>query len=428
MKDKIFALVDANNFYVSCERVFQPNLNTVPLVVLSNNDGCVVARSQEVKDLGVKMAVPWFKIRDLAKQHHIIALSSNYTLYADMSARMMRILSDFSQHVEVYSIDECFLDLTDFSNYDLNQYSHIIRNRIKDYLGLPTCVGIGHTKTLSKLANYIAKKNGSYNGVCNLNDFSDIDHQSMLQRIPINEIWGVGRRLALRLNEIHIQTCWDLQQASPKRLRELFGVVMERIVAELNGESCIELEEVTPNKKQIICSRSFGNYISSQDELRQAMASYVSRASEKLRMQGSLTNSLYAFVEINRFDSKTAQYHSAHTIKLGKPSSDTRILTEVAWEALSKLYRPGLLYKKCGVILSEFTQKTAYQHSLFDMPEDINKSENLMALMDQINHTMGKGSIKLLSEGTKDNWKMARKNVSGQFTSSINEIVKVKAK
>lgn len=428
MKGKIFALIDANNFYVSCERVFQPRLEGKPVVVLSNNDGCVVARSQEVKDLGIKMGQPWFKIKELAKKHHITAFSSNYTLYADMSSRMMRLLSEFSPNSEIYSIDECFLDLTEFSNHNLNEYGQVIRNRIREFLGLPTCVGIGSTKTLSKLANYIAKKNESYHGVCDLTYLNESKLRSLLQKIPVNEVWGVGRKYSERLNKLGIHTVHDLRIGPQKRLREQFSVVMERTIAELNGESCIDLEEFPADKKQIICSRSFGRYISSLEELKEAMATYVSRAAEKLRHQGSLANLVHVFIETNRFNTSIPQYQNGYSVSLGKPTADTRILIKVAWEALSKIYRPGFAFKKCGVYLSDFTKSSVYQPSLFDDPAVESKSERLMEIIDTINESMGRGTLRILGEGVGANWAMARENLSARYTSSIDELGIVKAR
>lgn len=427
MSGKIFALVDGNNFYVSCERVFQPRLEGKPVVVLSNNDGCVVARSQEVKDLGIKMGQPWFKIKAFSTKKNIVCFSSNYTLYADMSSRMMRLLSEFSPNCEIYSIDECFLDLTGFSNYNLNEYGQIIRHRIKELLGLPTCVGIGSTKTLSKLANYIAKKNTSYHGVCDLSALDESEMRWLFQKISVSEIWGVGRQYSERLKKLGIHTVHDLRMAPSKRLREQFSVVMERIISELNGESCIDLEDVPSDKKQIICSRSFGRYISSLEDLKEAMATYVSRAAEKLREQDCLANLVHVFIETNRFNVNMPQYQNAYSISIGKPTSDTRILIKVAWEALTKIYRPGFSFKKCGVYLSDFTKSNAYQPSLFDDPVADHKRQRLMEVMDTVNHSMGRGTLRILGEGVGANWGMARENLSARYTSSIDELGIVKA-
>ena len=253
---RAIALVDCNNFYVSCERLFQPGLEGKPVVVLSNNDGCVVSRSQEVKDLGIKMAVPWFQLKDIAKRHGIIALSSNYTLYADLSNRVMRLLSQWSPDQEVYSIDESFLDLTGM--VDLTRYAQTMRSTIRQCVGIPVCIGIAPSKTLAKLANHVAKKQKHYDSVCDFNAMTARELDTLLAQIEVGVVWGVGRRSTSRLQGMGINSVLELQRSSAKRVRAEFGVVMERIVAELNGEGYLEPDDVTPPRQQIICSRSFG--------------------------------------------------------------------------------------------------------------------------------------------------------------------------
>ncbi|SEQ32290.1 DNA polymerase V [Nitrosomonas ureae] len=271
MSNRSIALIDVNNFYVSCERVFNPKLEDRPVVVLSNNDGCAVARSNEVKALGVKMGQPWFQLKDLARKHGIIAYSSNYTLYADMSNRVMSILAIFSPNQEIYSIDECFLDLTGFKRVSPIVYGQRIRKCIRQWTGLPVCVGIGSTKTLAKLANHIAKKNPEFNGVCDLNAMSLRQQEDWFRKIEVGEIWGIGRRLAPKLHEIGIRTVLDLKTASPSQLRARFSVVMEKIIREINGTACIELEEMNPPKKQIVSSRSFGIPVSDLASLEESV-------------------------------------------------------------------------------------------------------------------------------------------------------------
>jgi len=306
--NRSIALIDVNNFYVSCERVFNPKLEGRPVVVLSNNDGCAVARSNEVKALGVKMGQPWFQLKDLAKKHGIIAYSSNYALYADMSNRVMSILSMFSPEQEIYSIDECFLDLTGFKRHSHTGYGQKIRKRIKQWTGLPVCVGIGSTKTLAKLANHIAKKNLEFNGVCDLNSLSPQQQEDWFSKIEVGEIWGVGRRLAPKLHEIGIKTVWDLQTASPSQLRARFSVVMEKIIREINGTSCIELEEINPPKKQIVSSRSFGIPVSDLASLEESVSLYISRATEKLRRQQSYAGSVHVSIRTSPFNEKEPYY------------------------------------------------------------------------------------------------------------------------
>lgn len=281
-----FALIDGNNFYVSCERVFNPQLENKPVVVLSNNDGCAVARSAEVKALGVKMGTPWFQMQDLAREHGIIALSSNYTLYADMSNRMMSVLRQYSPHQEVYSIDECFLGL-DGMRQDLTAYGQTMRQQVRRWTGIPVCVGIGPTKTLTKLANHIAKKGAKWNGVCDLGALQEAALNDLLAGIEVGEVWGVGRRLREQLAEMNIHTVLALKQADSNLIRRRFSVVLERIVLELRGISCMELEQVAPDKQQIVCSRSFGMAVLTLAELGEAVSSYMTRAAQKLRRQSS---------------------------------------------------------------------------------------------------------------------------------------------
>ncbi len=287
----LFALVDVNNFYVSCERVFQPKLEEVPMVVLSNNDGCAVARSAEVKALGVKMGTPWFQMQDLAKKHGIKAYSSNYTLYGDMSSRVVQVLKTFTPNLEVYSIDESFLQIeTVLKQYqDTIELGQIIKQQVKDTTGLPVCVGIGASKTLAKLANHLAKKHKQFAGVCDVNAMAKPELYQWMSETEVGEVWGVGRQIAKKLKAQHIQSVFDLLQASPQAMRQQFGVVMERLCYELRGVSCLQLEEVAPAKQQIIASRSFGKLVTSQTELAESVATHAARAAEKLRTQNSTT-------------------------------------------------------------------------------------------------------------------------------------------
>lgn len=294
---------------------------------------------EATKALGVKMGQPWFQLKDLAKKHGIIAYSSNYALYADMSSRVMTILGQLSPSQEVYSIDECFLDLTGFR--DLTNYGHSIRQRIKQCAGLPVCVGIGSTKTLAKLANHIAKKKPQFNGVCNLNEMTQYRQDDWFQRVEVGEIWGIGRKLAPKLNALNINTVWNLKQASPIVMRSAFSVNMEKIVRELNGTSCIDLEEVTPPKKEIVCSRSFGIKVTDLVSLEEAVSLYVSRAAEKLRRQQSFAGRLTIFIHTSRFNKPSENYYNEITIPPTQTSS-TIVLTKAAIWGLRKIYRRGL--------------------------------------------------------------------------------------
>jgi DNA polymerase V len=365
-----FALGDVNNFYVSCERVFQPKLDNVPLVVLSNNDGCADARSNEVKALGVEMGTPWFKLKDLARQRGILAFSSNYALYGDMSNRVATILRDFSPDIEVYSVDESFLRIESVAHLygGAPAMGRLMRERIKQWTGLPVCVGCGPTKTLAKLANHLAKKNAVFNGVCDLHALSRPERLQWMHKIEVGEIWGVGRRISNRLQALDIHTVLDLRNASPKQIRAQFGVVMERTCSELRGVSCLELEDLAPPKQQIMSSRSFGTPAESIAELSEAVSTYVTRATEKLRQQGSVAAAVHVFVQTNRFNDNEPQYSAGLLVPLPDPSDDTRVLTQYALMGLKAIFKPGYRYKKAGIMLTLLSDKSARQGSLFDDP------------------------------------------------------------
>jgi DNA polymerase V len=416
------ALVDCNNFYVSCERVFNPKLEGKPIVVLSNNDGCAVARSNEVKALGVKMGQPWFQLKDLARQHGIIAFSSNYGLYADMSNRVMSILADFSPDQEVYSIDECFLDITGFQSRDLTQYGQQIRSRIKQWTGLPVCVGVGASKTLAKLANHIAKKNVQFNGVCDLNAMSAQEQNEWLGQIEVGEVWGIGRRLAPKLEDIGIATVLDLKRADTATLRSQFSLVMEKIIRELNGVVCVELEDMGAPKKQIISSRSFGIPVTELESLEQSITLYVSRAAEKLRRQQSYAGSIHIYIRTSPFNEAEPHYSNGMTIPLPEQTDDSMQLTRVALWGLRKIYRGGYRYQKAGVMLSEIVSKEGRQIDLFQLSARSSRSGRLMTVLDQINGLMGKQSLKLASEGFRQPWKMKQGNKSPAYTTRWDEL------
>ncbi|HQS37991.1 MAG: DNA polymerase V subunit UmuC [Methylophilales bacterium 39-45-7] len=416
------ALIDVNNFYVSCERVFNPKLTGKPVVVLSNNDGCAVARSNEVKALGVSMGAPWFKMKDLAKQHGIIALSSNYALYADMSNRVMSILRQFSPDQEVYSIDESFLDLTGFQSRDLITYGQQMRKRILNWTGLPVCVGIGATKTLAKLANHCAKKRPIFNGVCNLNALSSLELDALFAEIDVGEIWGVGGKLAPKLKALGINSVLDLKRASPERLRQQFSVVMEKTIRELNGTVCIELEEMVPAKKQIMSSRSFGIPVRDYVSLAESITLYVSRAAEKLRKQQSFAGSIYIYIRTSPFKPDDPFYSNGMTIPLPSPTDDTRQLVNVALWGLKQIYKPNYNYAKSGIMLGELVPIQGVQTDLFSQTRVSPQSTLLMSTMDSINRKMGKESIKLASEGFRRTWKMKQENKTPSYTTCWSDL------
>lgn len=421
---RAIALVDVNNFYVSCERVFNPALEGKPVVVLSNNDGCAVARSNEVKALGVKMGQPWFQLKDLARRHGIIAYSSNYALYADMSNRVMDILGQFSPAQEVYSIDECFLDVSDFGARNLADYGQRIRQRIRQWTGLPVCVGIGATKTLAKLANHIAKKNPQFNGVCDLNAMRDTERDGWFERIEVGEIWGVGRKLSEQLRGLGLHTVQALRQAEPNLIRERFNVTLEKTVRELNGTVCLELEEIASPRQQIISSRSFGRYVTERPALEEAVSSYMSRAAEKLRRQGSAAGSVYVYIRTNPHREGKPQYTRGMTIPLPVPSDDTLQLSKVATWAVRQLYRSGYEYQKAGVMLLALVPRAAAQQDLFNAAGEP-RARARMQVLDGVNRKMGQHTLHLASEGIAQPWRMKAGNRSPAYTTQWEELPRV---
>ena len=425
--NSLFALVDVNNFYVSCERVFQPKLEEVPMVVLSNNDGCAVARSAEVKALGVKMGAPWFQMEALARKHGIQAYSSNYTLYGDMSNRVVQVLRGFTPNLEVYSIDESFLQIeTVLKQYqDTIELGQGIRQKVKDTTGLPVCVGIGASKTLAKLANHLAKKHKQFSGVCDVNAMSKEELYQWMSETEVGEVWGVGRQIAKKLKAQNMHSVFDLLQASPQAMRQQFGVVMERLCYELRGTSCLKLEEVAPAKQQIIASRSFGKLVTSQAELAQSVATHAARAAEKLRSQDSVTGALTVFIQTNPFKQHEPQHHQSITIPLADASDNTLTLTNAALAGLKQIYQPNFRYKKAGVILNLISNKPTIQQSLFEDVESKGKSASLMKAVDAINTRFGNAVIRSAAAGTnsaKEVWQMRSNNKSPNYTTKWDEL------
>ena len=411
------AIIDVNNFYVSCERVFNPKLENKPVVVLSNNDGCAISRSNEAKALGIKMGTPWFKFKEFAKQENVTALSSNYTLYLDMSRRVMTLLSKFSPDQEVYSIDESFLDLTSFKSKDLIQYSQQIKTKIKQWTGLPVSIGIGSTKTLSKLANHIAKKNSSFKGVCNLNVMDQDTLETWMSHIPVNEVWGVGRSLALKLNQLGIISVLDLKLADPDYIRQQFSIVLEKTVRELNGLICMELKDIAEPNKEIMVSRSFGRRVKDKQELIEAVTAYTSRAAERMRKQESVATSLYIYIRTSPHDDKK-QYANGINIPLFQPTDDSMALTNAALLGLDYIYREGFDYQKAGVTLCNLTSKDKMQGNLFK--DTIAHSR--MKIMDTINQRW-KGKLKLGSEGVTKEWEMKAQFKSRNYTTDWDQLM-----
>ncbi len=421
-----FALIDGNNFYVSCERVFNPRLIGKPVVVLSNNDGCAVARSQEAKALGVKMAVPWLQMQLLAKKHGIIALSSNYALYADMSNRMMTVLGKFSPKQEIYSIDECFLAM-DGLNTDLTAYGQDIRQRVERWTGLPVCVGIGSTKTLAKLANHIAKKQPQWRGVCDLGQLPEPTLNNLLAQIEVGEVWGVGRRIQEKLACLGINTVLALKQADAAFLGRQFSIMLQRTVMELRGVSSLQLEAVAPVRQQIMCSRSFSMPVIRLTELQQAITSYITRAAEKLRSQSSLSGAVHVHIRTNPHRQKDAQYSQGMTVTLMESTSNTLKLVQAGLWGLQRIYRPDYRYIKAGVILMDLAPAGMQQAALFVDHAMHEEAAVLMQTVDSINRKMGKDTVFLAGAGIEKNWHMKRENKSPCYTTEWHELAAVHA-
>jgi DNA polymerase V len=420
----VFALVDCNNFYASCEKLFRPDLKDTPVVVLSNNDGCVVARSREAKSLGIKMGVPAFQIKAEIQRHGILAFSSNYALYADLSSRVMRTLEEMAPRVEVYSIDEAFLDLTGIESVlSLVEFGQQVRERIGHWIGITVCVGIAPTKTLAKLANHAAKKYPATQGVV---DLTNPDRQRrLLALVPVDDVWGVGRRLSKRLNALGITTALDLANASPRAIRDQFSVVLERTVRELNGESCIELEEIPPTKKQIVCSRSFGEKVTQFELLREAVCEYATRATEKLRKEQQQAKVMTVFILTSPFKDNEPQYSSSASGELLIPSCDTRDFIELANHLLKRIWKDGFRYAKAGVMLSDFYDPGMFQPGLFDDVSTRSNSQQLMSVLDTINQS-GAGKVFFAGQGTKKDWSMKRELLSPAYTTRWDQLPRVK--
>ena len=420
----VFALVDGNNFYVSCERVFNTALESRPVAILSNNDGCCVSRSQQAKDMGIRMGEPWFEIRHLERRG-LVGMSSNYALYADMSARMMSVAAQFCPLQEVYSIDECFLEFEGFDQRILTEHCRGLRQRVRQWVGIPVCVGLGETKTLAKLANRIAKKSPEMGGVCNLVELSSARRVQRLASMAVSDVWGVGERTTEKLNKLGIHTAQDLASANTDLIRMRFGVQLERTVRELNGLPCYNLETEPPPKQQIVSSLSFGRKVTDIDELREAVHSHVARAGEKLRRQSSSCSAIAVFLGTHPFLLDEPQYHPMSSMPMPYPADDAFSLARVAIRILDAIYRPGFRYKKAGVMFMELAPVAQHQGSLFNQPQP--SHVGLTHLVDGINNRMGRDKIKLAGAGTRQAWSMKRDKMSPAFTSSWREIVRARA-
>jgi len=419
------ALVDCNNFFCSCERVFNPALQGKPIVVLSNNDGCIISRSEEAKVLGIPMGAPLHEQQEVIRKHDVQVFSSNYTLYGDMSARVMSILREEVPAIEVYSIDEAFLKLP--ANFD-EEMARALRAKVLQWTGIPVCIGIGSTKLLAKLANRHAKKNKALTGgVFDLTHYWD--PEEVLADTPTDGLWGVGRNLAARLAKMGIRTALDFQHADPAVIQRGMGVVGERMFRELNGISCLELEEVPPDRKGVMASRSFGSPVEALEELEEALANHVARAGEKIRRFGLLATGMEVFLRTNRFRKDQPQYSPGIGIALDRPTHSTSELMRTAASLLQRIYRPGYRYKKTGVQLTNLVSEEEYQPGLFEqvMPGRIDVDK----IVDEINRRLGdpknpvitRASQGMERPGQRNNrWKMKSEHHSPHYTTDWHQL------
>ena len=416
----MFALIDCNSFYASCEKIFRPDLKYRPIVVLSNNDGCVIARSPEAKKMGISMTQPWYQVKDQYLSKGGVVFSSNYEFYADISNRVMNVLSDLCPEIDIYSIDEAFLDLRTFrKNIDLVNFAYDCKKRIKDWIGVPVSIGIAPTKTLAKLANKVAKDDPRFDGVVILSEPRVIRH--FLKSMPIEKIWGIGRKLTAKLENIDIKTAYDLSQVDSRLIGDNFNVVLERTVRELKGQSCITLHDFMEPKKQIMVSRSFGKSIRSKSVLSEAISFHASRAAEKLRYEKQKCRLITAFIRSNRFNTRVRQIYAAKSFELVHPTDDTRIIIKNANRILDQIFADGYQYAKAGVLLSDFTNRYGYQMSLFDKKRDEKMASRLMQTVDYIN-LMEIAKIGFGNQGYRNTWKMKREIKSKRYTTKIEEI------
>ena len=422
----MFALVDVNSFYASCETAFRPDLKGRPVVVLSNNDGCVIARNAEAKRAGVKMGDPYFKQKDLFRRYGVVCFSSNYELYADMSSRVMSTLEAMSPRCEIYSIDEAFCDLTGVRNCRvLQEFGQELKDAVYQNTGLAVGVGIAQTKTLAKLANHAAKKWQRQTG--GVVDLSNLDRQrKLMAALPVDEVWGVGRRISKKLEAMGIKTVLDLADTDIRFIRKHFNVVLERTVRELRGEPCLELEEFAPVKQEIVCSRSFGERITDYDSMRQAICSYASRAAEKLRGEHQYCRFISTFVKTSPFALNEPYYGNSASVKLLTPTQDSRDIIAAATRSLDAIWKDGHRYQKAGVMLGDFFSQGIAQLNLFDDNAPRRGSEKLMEVLDHLNAKEGKGALYFAGQGIQQQWAMKRDMLSPRYTTRYEDLLQVK--
>ena len=416
--ERVFALIDCNSFYASCERVFRLDLRTKPVVVLSNNDGCVIARSADAKPW-IKMGEPYFQIKDKLRKHGIVACSSNYELYGDMSERVMTVIESMVPAAEVYSIDEAFAELTGMPG-DLERLGRQIRAEVYRRTGIPVGVGIASTKTLAKLANHAAKKWQSHTGgVVDLRD--DVKRNWVLKKCDASDVWGVGRRMTAHLAAMDIRTAWELAHADAWALRKQFSVVIEKTARELAGTTCLELDEPDPPKKEICCSRMFGTRLTELAPIKEAVATYTSRAAEKLRAQQSLCKRLRVSIRTGMFNPDEAKYANGVLVELPYPTDDTRLLTKAAQEGVERVFRDGFRYSKAEVLLLDLSQPNEITGDLFAAAQPV-ATEKLMGVLDAVNGRWGRETMRLASVPVNPSWGMRREMMSQSFTTRVDEL------
>ena len=416
-----FALVDCNNFYASCERIFNPRLIGRAIVVLSNNDGCIITRSAEAKALGIKMGEPYFKAKKIIQQNNVKVFSSNYALYGDISQRVMETLSGFSPDVEIYSIDEAFLGFNGFKNYELTTYCRYMREKVKKWVGIPVSIGVSKTKTLAKIANHLAKQNSYYEGICILKNNIAIDNA--LRETKINNVWGIGKRSSIFLEKYNIKTAKDFTLLERQWIRKNMGVIGEKIYFELQGISCLDLESLPSKKKSCCVSRSFSNPIEKLNDLEESISNYGVRVAEKIRDEELVAQSMSIFVLTNHFNKREKQYSNSIRLQLPFPTNNSIQIVKRALKGIRQIYRSGYRYKKTGIILHELNKASEIK-GLLDI--DREKSESMMQTIDQINYRYGSSTIKLASEGIEKNWSMRRNRVSPCYTTRFDDLVEVR--
>lgn len=420
MQSTMFALLDCNNFYVSCERVFNPKLTNKPVVVLSNNDGCVISRSNEAKKMGVAMGEPMFKITALVKKYNINVLSSNFSLYGDLSSRVMSIVMNSMPDVSIYSIDEAFINLSSMHpNYDAFEESKKLVAKIEQYTGIPVSIGIATTKTLAKLANQIAKKSNLAGRVLCLDSKPKLDEA--LQKFPIGDVWGIGKQTNQKLNKIGVFTAADLARLSGQAASKSFNLLLQRTIAELNGNSCISHSGNSANRKQIMVSRSFGHRVTELDKLQEAISTYASLATEKLRKQNSVAGGFHVFMHTGLHNKAGTVYQNSTYVPLPTPTSYTPMVVSKAKAAINAMFREGYRYQKVGIILSDLCAATSRQIDLFG-DSNLEKEEKLVSIVDSINQRFGKESLQFASNGLHKDWRNISERRSKLYTTNWDEL------